>query len=536
MFNRERFPTGLVGALLLSVVAGCGQQAPQDASSHAMPPAVTFDEAPGPVVKGNAPGDVSPVAESELEYFSEEDAIAKCKIPPADFQPQRVLTAGSLDDVKSDDEFRKYVEGVRQSGTASIPDSFSNWDGQRIEVMVRNSAGKPFPDAIVNVFATSDPEDSIQLKYQPEVEGVNTKRLVASLRSGSDGRAHFFPGIDGRRDDAAWDIEISTPDGELRVRQESLPVPKAWWDFVVGNLPSQMPQQLDLALVIDTTGSMGDELEYLKLEISNIAAQIEQLFPGVSQRFALIVYRDNGDRYVTRNFDFTDSLTEFQQTLAAQHASGGGDYPEAMHAALEQAGELSWRDQNTARVMFLVGDAPPHARHMQRTFDAVQKLRQKNVSIFPVAGSGTRDEAEFALRTAAFMTMGQYLFLTDHSGVGLPHAAPHAESYNVEWLSSVMLRMIASELSGRELQPSEILATEETGGPLLAQSPQRYPGIHIPRSHGQLTIPFLIAAVWEESRPLIALGLLLLLAMAERFFTRRPVARATQFRNDPSVE
>jgi hypothetical protein len=323
------------------------------------------------------------------------------------------------------------------------------------------------------------------------------------LRSGSDGRTHFFPGIDGRRDDAAWDIEISTPDGELRVRQESLPVPQAWWDFVVGNLPSQMPQQLDLALVIDTTGSMGDELEYLKLEISNIAAQIEQLFPGVSQRFALIVYRDNGDRYVTRNFDFTDSLTDFQQTLSAQHASGGGDYPEAMHAALEQAGGLSWRDRNTARMIFLVGDAPPHARHMQRTFDAVQKLRQQNVSIFPVAGSGTRD----------------------HSGVGLPHAAPHTESYNVEWLSSVMLRMIASELSGRELQPSEILATEETGGPLLAQSPQRYPEIHIPRSHGQLTVPLLSVALWEEHRPLVALTLLVLLAMAERFFTRRPARR-----------
>jgi hypothetical protein len=345
------------------------------------------------------------------------------------------------------------------------------------------------------------------------------------LRSGSDGRTHFFPGIDGRRDDAAWDIEISTPDGELRVSQESLPVPQAWWDFVVGKLPSQMPQQLDLALVIDTTGSMGDELEYLKLEISNIAAQIEQLFPGVSQRFALIVYRDNGDRYVTRNFDFTDSLTDFQQTLSAQHASGGGDYPEAMHAALEQAGGLSWRDRDTARMMFLVGDAPPHARHMQRTFDAVLQLRQKNVSIFPVAGSGTRDEAEFALRTAAFMTMGQYLFLTDHSGVGLPHAAPHTESYNVEWLSSVMLRMIASELSGRELQPSEILATEETGGPLLAQSPQRYPEIHIPRSHGQLTVPLLSVALWEEHRPLVALTLLVLLAMAERFFTRRPARR-----------
>lgn len=525
MFDRLRTLHGLTTAILLSVLlAGCGQQAPQGSSSRSTPPVVTFDDAPGPVVRENTAGDISPPVESASEYVSE-DSVGTRKILPAQVQPQQILTAGSLNDVKNDSEFCQYVEDVQQSGSATVPDALSNWDGRRIEIMVRNSEGKPFPDAIVNVFAEAEPADSIQLKYQPEVEAASSKQLVASLRSGSDGRTHFLPGIDGHREDASWDIEVSSPDGELRVNQESLSVPQAWWDFTVGNLPSLMPRRLDLALVMDTTGSMDDELEYLKREISNIAARVEWLFPGIDQRFALIVYRDNGDRYVTRNFDFTDSLPEFQQTLSAQHASGGGDYPEAMHAALEQASDLSWRDRNTARVMFLVGDAPPHARHMTRTFNAVQKLRQRNVSIFPVAGSGTRDEAEFALRTAAFMTMGQCLFLTDHSGIGLPHATPHVETYSVEWLSSVMLRMIASELSGRELQPSEILATEETGGFLLTQSSQQASGFRIPRSQGGATVPFLSAAVWEQNRPLIALGLLLLLAMAERFFTRRPVAR-----------
>lgn len=513
------FVLSIIALLFLS---GCGNQASQEAASQMAPPTAAFDDAPMPSGTKKAEAGDARFAEPELDFVPG-DAIARCEVAPASVQPQRILTAGSLNDVRNDDDFRNYVSEARRSGSGVLSQSLDEWDGRRIEIMVRNSEGKPFPDAIVNVFAASGPEDSIPLKYQPELEEVNSQRLVASLHSGSDGRAHFFPGIDGHRDDDVWNVEISTPDGELRIRQESLPMPQAWWDFVVGKLPSQMPRQLDLALVIDTTGSMGDELEYLKFEISNIAAQIERLFPGVSQRFALIVYRDNGDRYVTRNFDFTDSLSEFQLTLSAQHAAGGGDYPEAMHAALEQAGGLSWRKSNTARMMFLVGDAPPHARHMQRTFDAVQKLRQKNVSIFPVAGSGTRDEAEFTLRTAAFMTMGQYLFLTDHSGVGLPHAAPHAEAYNVEWLSAVMLRMIASELSGRELQPSEILATEETAAPLLAQTPQQAPLSRTPQPRGRVTVSYLSAALWEEHRPLVALTLLLLLAMAERFFTRRPV-------------
>lgn len=153
-------------------------------------------------------------------------------------------------------------------------------------------------------------------------------------------------------------------------------------------------------------------------------------------------------------------------------------------------------------------------------------MRQHEVTIFPVAGSGTHDDAEFALRTAAFMTMGQYLFLTDHSGVGLPHAAPHASEYNVEWLSAVMLRMIASELAGRDVLPSEILATEETGGHVVAKSVHHHTNTH--QHHAELPLPTSLfnAVVWSEIRPLVALALLLFLAMAERYFARRPARQS----------
>jgi hypothetical protein len=520
----------IVSASTLFALTGCGQQSSRESASQSVPPPVVVDKAPMPVVSGEAAKDEPPsFVEVERDYFPG-GTSARRKSPVNQDQPQRILTAGSLNDTKNVDEFLAYVSEARLSGAGSLPDSLAAWDGRRIEIVVRNSEGNPFPDAIVRVFARAEPDDSIPLKYQPNVEAAVPRRLVTTVRTRSDGRTLFLPGIDGNRRDDSWDVEISTVDGELRVRQENLREPAAWWDFTIGSLPSRMPQQLDLALVIDTTGSMGDELEYLKLEISNITARVERLFPGINQRFALILYRDNGDRYVTRNFDFTDSLPDFQQKLNAQHAAGGGDYPEALHAALEQAGELSWRDRNTARVMFLVGDAPPHGRHMQRTFEAVQKLRQRDVAVFPVAGSGTRDEAEFAFRTTAFLTGGQYLFLTDHSGIGLPHAAPHAAEYNVEWLSAVMLRMIASELSGRDVLPSEILGTEETGRHLLAQTVQRHPEAYMHHAEMPWPAPFLNAVSWIEIRPLIALALLFLLAMAERHFAHRPAGRAKHLR------
>src|SRR5262249_48954470 len=159
------------------------------------------------------------------------------------------------------------------------------------------------------------------------------------------------------------------------------------------------------------------------------------------QRFALVLYRDQGDQYVTRTFDFTSSLAEFRAKLAAQVAAGGGDYPEAVHAALEQAGALSWRARGTARGLVLVGGGPPPDEFMRRTLNAVTALRNKNVRIYPVAASGADLKCEFVMRSAAFLTLGQYIFLTDHSGVGNAHAEPHVPSYEVEHLNKLMIRM-----------------------------------------------------------------------------------------------
>jgi hypothetical protein len=182
---------------------------------------------------------------------------------------------------------------------------------------------------------------------------------------------------------------------------------------------------------------------------------------------------------VVRNaIDFTNSLPDFRAKLAAQSAKGGGDIPEAMHMALENANKLSWRRDNTARVMFLVADAPPHHSHVERMLSAVGELRQKGVAVYPLAGSGPMQECEFLMRAAAFLTRGQYLFLTDHSGVGNPHAKPTAAKYEVEPLNQLMIRMIASELSGKPVLAQEIIATEESDGsqPPTIHQEQNQPG------------------------------------------------------------
>jgi len=227
-----------------------------------------------------------------------------------------------------------------------------------------------------------------------------------------------------------------------------------------------LPLNLDLVLVLDTTGSMGDELEYLKNELRSIVGAVSKQFPNVQQRYSLVCYRDEGDEYVTRSFPFTASLTELRTNLAAQKAAGGGDYPEAMHKGLEEAVKLDWRDDHTARVLFLIADAPPHAEHALRTFKAIGTLRKQGVALYPVACSGYDDTCEFVMRTGALLTGSEFLFLTDDSGVGDKHGEPHIPYYHVERLNHLRVRMIASELAGRRLEANREQIVRTVGQPL----------------------------------------------------------------------
>lgn len=212
-------------------------------------------------------------------------------------------------------------------------------------------------------------------------------------------------------------------------------------------------KQLDLCLVIDCTGSMADELKYLQKEISDIARNVKDRYNNIKMRFSLVVYRDRGDQYVSKRFDFQEDIDKFRELLEDQSAKGGGDYPEAMDEALSDAAALSWNRNETARVCFLIADAPVHSTRESRVQFALSKLRSEGVVIYPIAASGVQSQAELIMRHAAFVTGGRYLFLTDDSGVGNPHAEPHIPEYDVELLKYLMTRMIVSELAG-ELIPA----------------------------------------------------------------------------------
>ena len=252
--------------------------------------------------------------------------------------------------------------------------------------------------------------------------------------------------------------------------RSSLGIDASTWDIAAPkHRHAKDPGGLDVALVIDTTGSMGDELEYLKVELRDIAKDVSKRFPGVTQRWGLVVYRDHGDQYVTQSVDFR-GIDSFIDRLGEQEAGGGGDHPEAMDRAMDASAELSWRTgPATARMVFLVADAPTHSGADARRFaSSVLEHRDAGTAIYPVGASGVVDEAEAELRLAAKVTGGQYIFLTNHSGVGGHHAAPKVDQFKVETLHDAMTRMIRGELgdaaSKTRLQP--LVACDETPMPM----------------------------------------------------------------------
>ena len=127
------------------------------------------------------------------------------------------------------------------------------------------------------------------------------------------------------------------------------------------DLVAQTPK-IEVTFVLDTTSSMVNLIEGAKRKIWTIARQMVGGKPTPAIKLGLIGYRDRGDEYVTRTFDLTNDIDAIYGHLIEFRAVGGGDIPEGVNQALNEAvTKLSWsKDPNTLRIIFLVGDAPPH--------------------------------------------------------------------------------------------------------------------------------------------------------------------------------
>lgn len=132
--------------------------------------------------------------------------------------------------------------------------------------------------------------------------------------------------------------------------------------------------ELDLAIVIDTTGSMRREIRELQSGLLGIIRILHKL--SASLAVSVIAYRDNGEAYVTKIFPLSriddDTIRGLLQFVSELRAEGGGDPPEAVDVALAEASKIAWRDRVLGRVI-VIGDAPAHAPDWQRSLDTIAR-------------------------------------------------------------------------------------------------------------------------------------------------------------------
>jgi hypothetical protein len=176
---------------------------------------------------------------------------------------------------------------------------------------------------------------------------------------------------------------------------------------------------VEVGFVLDTTGSMGPLIEGAKRKIWSIATSIIETHPDAEIRMGLVAYRDIGDEYVTKVFPLTTDVQDLYARLLELKANGGGDWPESVNEALYTAvTKLSWTSgSDVRRIMFLVGDAPPHMDYVQdvKYPEVIRMARDRDIIVNAVQAGSARD-TERVWREIAQLGTGRYIPIPQDGG------------------------------------------------------------------------------------------------------------------------
>lgn len=210
---------------------------------------------------------------------------------------------------------------------------------------------------------------------------------------------------------------------------------------------SSPPLPVDIMFVIDTTGSMGAELTYLQERLEPVLAEVQaERSDPFDLRLSLNFYRDDGEDYVLRSSPFTTDLDAAFEKLDEQEASGGGDLPEAVDRALQDAVfDHQWSTSARARLLFLVLDAPARTDPdtLERLHAATRDAARQGIRIMPVTGTGTEEATAFLVRQLAISTGGTYAFVTEPSDLAELSALDTVGAYEPRPFDQVLKTLIA---------------------------------------------------------------------------------------------
>ena len=218
---------------------------------------------------------------------------------------------------------------------------------------------------------------------------------------------------------------------------------------------------LDILFVLDTTGSMGEEINRLKNTIEIINLNLAALSSRPLIRFGMVLYKDRNDAYVTRVIPLTEDLEKFRTELNKVQAGGGGDNPEDLQSALRDSIEkIAWNSE-AVRLCFIITDATAHLDYGQSyTYvNAVHDARKLGIKMFTIGTGGLDISGEYLLRQISQYTYAKYIFLTygerGEAEGGKEGSVSHhtGANFQTDKLESIIIRFTKEELSHLSDQP-----------------------------------------------------------------------------------
>ncbi len=187
---------------------------------------------------------------------------------------------------------------------------------------------------------------------------------------------------------------------------------------------------IEVVFVLDTTGSMSGLIDAAKQKIWSIANTLAMTEPAPQIKMGLVGYRDRSDEYVTKHLALTDDLDAVYEFLMGFVANGGGDGPESVNQALYEAvNKMNWStDDETYKVIFLVGDYPPHMDYDNDVkYPESCKLAAEKAITINTIQCGTYTDTTPIWRDIAKKAEGQF-FCVDQSGSAIVQATPFDEN------------------------------------------------------------------------------------------------------------
>ncbi|MEM7232243.1 MAG: vWA domain-containing protein [Planctomycetota bacterium] len=394
--------------------------AESDGKALAFEPDDAVDEAIG--VGGGAAGaygDSSSGSKSGLFEDHVEGAAAEAKKLSSSRARSRgrssaPLRAGSTDDNAKFDDYLKYLS---ETG-AKYPGQFAAIDvHERRFIRVRDTKGRPLPGA--EILVVDEVKDVVVGHGRTYGDGRFPVYLAARSKTedskpteGVEGGAGADGGDGGtaKRSDS-FIVQVQANGVERRYRWNG-DEPEFTIPLDLETKPEETVA-LDVLFLIDTTGSMQDEMDRIKQSLLAVTKRLRSIEREFDLRYAAVLYRDLGDEYVTKAHPFTEDIAAFDKSLQAVATDGGGDTPESLNQGLAVAVDLAdWR-QNAAKVVFLIADAPPHLDYVGDTpYDvSLRAALSKGIRIHSVAASGLRDVGSLIFRQIAQYTRGKFIFI-----------------------------------------------------------------------------------------------------------------------------